>query len=134
MITPDNFRANPLGWAGNQAGHMMICAALAFVLSMAWFYVFGEYPYRWALALAIAAIYLAIELPQHGGFWDSLEDTIFVCGYGGAMFLFPFQEIERGNAMLTFNPSAIELPLFVLSMHIVLGMTIRELQRRGIIK
>jgi phosphotransferase system glucose/maltose/N-acetylglucosamine-specific IIC component len=71
FVTPDGFTGSPWGFARNQAGHMAICAALA-----------------WALGLPTAlAIYAAWEtaqwLWQGAEPWDCLEDAAF--GFSGAL-------------------------------------------------
>jgi len=62
MITPSNFRADPLGWAGNQAGHILIAAVFAYWVAVGGYLLMGEYPARWAIFGALVAMYLAIEV------------------------------------------------------------------------
>lgn len=131
MITPSNFRADPLGWAGNQAGHLLIGAAVAFAAAMSGLWLMGEYPSRWVIAAVVAVVYLAIELPQCGGLADTLEDIMFCCGYGVAIFVFTFREVEPGNSLLVFNPQAATAPLAVLAVHFAAGTLIRYAQLKG---
>lgn len=131
MITPSNFRADPLGWAGNQAGHLLIGAATALAAALAGLWLLGEYPSRWLIATVVVAIYLAIELPQRGGLADTIEDIMFCCGYGVAVFVFTFREVEPGSPLLIFNPHAATIPLAVLAVHFAAGTLIRYAQMKG---
>ncbi len=75
QIIPDNFYSDPLGYGGNQSGHIMIGVTAIYWMAYAWLYATGGLPPAWALALAWALMYLALEFSQKGGFaWDKRED------------------------------------------------------------
>ena len=128
-ITPSNFRADPLGWAGNQAGHVLIAAAFAYWVAVGWFIMAGEYPHRWAIFGALAAMYLAIELPQGGTVADTIEDIVVVLAYGGGLAIWSMQAVA-GSPALSFDPVA-ALPLVsVMTLHFAAGMGVRWWQGR----
>lgn len=128
MIEPSSFPADPLGWLGNQAGHMALCMVASYWLAVTYWYFAGEYPFRWQIAVIIAVAYLAIELPQRGGLWDTAEDILFVVGYGSVMFLFPFREITPGDRVLAFDPFVILPAALVVSVHMAVGAIFRAWQ------
>jgi hypothetical protein len=129
MIRPDNFRADPLGWAGNQCGHMMICAALGYYAAIGAFMTLGEFPPRWLLLALVGVVYLSIELRQRGSVADTLEDVLFVVGFGGALFLLPLQEIEPGSPVVAFNLIAHWPVVTVVVCYLAFGMALRLYQR-----
>lgn len=106
-IIPDKFPRDPLGWAGNQAGHTMIGAMFAFDFCMVFHAVAGEYPFKSTLFAVLVLVYLIfVELKGQG--WkgiDTVEDTAFVAS-GGAMILFPFSEITPGVFETSVSPEA----------------------------
>lgn len=101
-ITPSRFYADPLGWLDNQVGHMFIAGVAAAAISYGWFWLTGDLPYRLAIWAAITVIYLAVELPQRGGLWDTVEDIVFVCIHGPLLYIAPFKEAEAGSLALNF--------------------------------
>jgi hypothetical protein len=128
-ITPSNFRADPLGWAGNQMGHMGIAGLFAYWVATIWFLQFGEYPDRWVVFGALGVIYLSLELPQGGTVGDTIEDILVVMVYGGGLFIWSFKEIAPGISDLPFNPIS-ALPLMsMITVHFVAGMLIRLWQK-----
>lgn len=128
MITPSNFRADPLGWAGNQIGHMAIPAAFAYWMSVIWFVIAGEFPDRWLIFGVVAAMYLAIEAPQGGDLADTLEDILIVLVYGGGLFIYHMREITVGSSAVSFDLIA-ALPLATIAtLHFGVGMAVRAWQ------
>lgn len=131
MITPDNFRGRPLEYAGNQIGHMFIAAVIALALAVGGFWISGEYPQKIMIAAVVVAVYLMIELPQKGTFWDTIEDILFACGYGTALYLFSFNEQEPGNRILVLDPHDLIVPACIVGAHLSFGMLIRLVQSWG---
>jgi hypothetical protein len=130
MITPSNFRGDPLGWAGNQAGHMLIAAVFAYWVAVAGYLLMGEYPARWAIFGALVAMYLAIEVPQNGALADTIEDILVVLAYGGGFFVWSMREVTPGVSALAFDPIA-AMPLAgIMTLHFAAGMGIRWWQAR----
>jgi hypothetical protein len=130
MITPSNFRADPLGWAGNQAGHILIAAMFAYWMAVIGYLMMGEYPYRWTIFGALVAVYLALEVPQNGETADTIEDILVVLAYGGGVFIWSMKEITPGLSALNFDPVA-ALPLVgIMNLHFALGMAVRWWQSK----
>jgi len=66
LQTPDGFKDNPIGYAGNQAYHF--CIGLFCVLIMPWW-----------LVIALYAIWEAVQIFHYkAGVLDSLEDYAYV--------------------------------------------------------
>jgi hypothetical protein len=128
-IAPSNFRADPLGWAGNQMGHMGLAGVFSYWVAVIGFMHMGEYPDRWLIFGALAACYLMIELPQGGTLGDTIEDILVVLLYGGGLFIWSMREIEPGISALPFDPVAM-LPLMsMITIHFAAGMVIRLWQK-----
>lgn len=76
VITPDDFPGDPLGYAGNQAGHALLGAFLAVL----WACLSTWWPVPVGVVLAY---YLAVEVAQ-GWSLDGVEDAAYV-GAGAAL-------------------------------------------------
>ena len=124
-IEPDSFPNDPLGWAGNQAGHLMIAAMFAFWVAFAWFSFFEEYPYKIVLFMALSVAYLSLELPQGGGLLDTLEDILVVLGYGGGLFIMSFDEISVGSSVTHFDLVGAVPLISMMTAHFAAGMIFR---------
>ena len=128
MIEPSSFPADPLGWLGNQAGHLALCLVASYWLAVGYWKAAGEYPYRWQIAAVVCVAYLAIELPQDGGFWDTAEDIMVVVCYGSMVFIFPFRERAPGDRVLSFDPFSMMPAALIVSLHMAIGASIRAWQ------
>lgn len=130
MFEPDDFRGRPYGFTTNQISHT---AAVGFLLivygsCLAWSWAFGEYPYKWVIALLGGVGYLAYELWDQG--WhglDTVEGWWFVNAYGVWAPLATFNEAPTemsgllGAAAFTGDLYS-ALPWIVLfAVHIALG-------------
>lgn len=91
-IEPDNFKKDPLGFAGNASGHFLIGFWIfSFMISYVWLRVFGELPYKEFLWVNAHVLYLIlIEYKQGWRGWDTIEDTMFTATYGTGIPLFSF--------------------------------------------
>lgn len=125
VITPSAFRADPLGWAGNQAGHIAIAAFFAYWVAVGGFLLMGEYPQRWAIFGALVAIYLSLEVPQNGTLADTIEDILVVVAYGGGLAIWSMREITPGVSALSFDPVAAMPLVSVITLHFAAGMAVR---------
>ena len=127
-ITPDNFYANPLGWAGNQAGHIFISLVFTYWFAIGCFYVFGALPFKWLLFSLLAIIYLSLELPQRGSIADTLEDIVVVLAYGGGLAIWSMSEVSKNSPSVIFNLEN-SLPLMtIITVHFATGMGVRAVQ------
>lgn len=130
MFESDDFRGRPYGFTTNQISHS---AAIGFLLivygtCLLWVWLFGEYPYKWMIALVGGVGYLAYELWDQG--WhgaDTIEDWWFVNVYGVWAPLVAFSEAEPevveivGAAAFTGDLFA-ALPYMILFVvHLALG-------------
>lgn len=129
MIAPSAFKGDPLGWLGNQTGHAFGVGALGMVYipTMASFVLAGEFPPKWALVICAGIIYLAFELLSQG--WrgaDTVEDWIFVVGYGVFGSACAFSEVAPGNPVAAFDAMAAAPIVTVMAVHLAFGAWLRR--------
>lgn len=131
LVVPQNFRAQPYQWLTNQTSHMGLGFVLAMLTCLAHFAAFGEYPYRAAIWCMIVIGYFGwAELSMQG--WrggDTIEDTVFVCGYGAGGFLYTLREVRPGTGDFTGNIWDAALFLAVAAAHLCIGCGIRIWQK-----
>jgi hypothetical protein len=104
MFKPDDFARRPYGFTTNQISHAAAVGFLFIVygLSLACVWVFGEYPYKWQIAVIGGVGYLAYELFAQGWQgWDTAEDWWFVNVYGIWAPLAAFSEAPPEVAAIT---------------------------------
>lgn len=122
LFDSDAFENDWYGWVTNQGSHIGLGVLLTFVLCAGFFLFFGEMPFKLAVLAVIATGYLAFEVGVQG--WrgiDTIEDTVFVVGYGASGALVGFSEIAPGSAHLSINLMDL-LPYFaVSSLHLLTG-------------
>jgi hypothetical protein len=88
MITPDNFRARPLEWAGNQLGHMGLGLLFCYWAACGVVALVGGVPSAWMVIGAWALGYVVlIERPQGGKLFDTLEDIVYAVVFPAAFIL-----------------------------------------------
>lgn len=85
MFESDDFRGRPYGFTTNQISHAAAIGFLLIVygLTLFWVWLYGEYPFKWMIALVGGLGYFAYELWDQG--WqgaDTIEDWWFVNVYG----------------------------------------------------
>lgn len=125
-IKPDNFNARPNEWAGNQLGHASLGVIACYWASWVWMAAFGELPYAVAVLGLWAVVYLAIELPQGGGLFDTLEDIVWAVGISGALVLW-------GRDVFAAAPNAFDLlqwPMAVITILLAAGYIPRLMQAK----
>lgn len=127
LFDPDDFTGDWYGWMTNQASHIGLGVLLTFFLCVGLFLTFGEMPYKIAVLAVIATGYLAFEFGvQRWRGWDTIEDTVFVVGYGASGALVGFSEVTPGSAQLSVNLVDL-LPYFaVASVHLLAGSLYRR--------
>jgi hypothetical protein len=122
----DDFNGRPYGWLTNQISHTMLGLAMAFVLSLFWFVVAGEMPWKsiaWPLCVVV---YLALEFVRGWNGWDSVEDTAFTAGYGSGGAFLLFSEVRIGDPVLLFNMAGAVPLAFLAFAHLVWGVFARH--------
>jgi len=98
MITPDNFRARPLEWAGNQIGHMGLGLMFCFWVALGFVVARGYVPSVGCLIGIWMVVYVfLVEMPQRGKFFDTLEDIVY------SMF-FPSAILTLGRDLIPATP------------------------------
>ena len=114
---PDSYRGQPELWLANQTGHMMLGIILVVVLSFLHVLAFGEYPYKSTILAVVLVGYGVIgELNQGWRGWDTVEDTLFVVGYGAGSILWTFREVDGASGAFHGNiydiwPFIVAVPL-----------------------
>jgi hypothetical protein len=96
----DDFARDWYGYLTNQISHIGLGIVLALATCIAWFWVFGAYPVKWAMWLAITGGYAASEVIRGGDPWDAFEDGCFVCLYGAGGAFLVFAENQPGDTAL----------------------------------
>lgn len=128
---PDDFRGDWYGYLTNNISHLSVGILWAWLASLVYFYVVGEYPYKLQVLIGLGLGYMAYEVIRQG--WqgvDTVEDWIFftLWGVGGSMAA--FNEITPGSIWLALNPEA-PLPFFLgASLHLAIGVAIRVRRKR----
>lgn len=125
LFKPDSFRDDWYGWLTNQLSHTLLGIVAASVVCCVFFLVAGEYPYRIHVWILITVVYVSRETWRRGVRWDSLEDTVFVCGYGAGSTLHAFQEVSPGLSMVTLSPLSLLAPATLLTVHCLVGSAVR---------
>lgn len=123
LFTSDSFPNDWYGWLTNQVSHVFLGIFAVFVVSMAGFAFWGEFPVRTHMLLLIGVIYLLlIEVWLQGWRgWDTLEDTIFVVGYGAAGPLSAAAELEVGTTKIIMDLSPLLPYFYVCTAHLIAG-------------
>jgi hypothetical protein len=128
LFLPSNFRGDPYGWVTNQAAHFLIGAALlTYVPTMICWWFLGEFPPKEWIIIWAGVVYAAYELIDQG--WrgaDTIEDWIFVAGYGATGVTFSFSEIAPGSPVAAFDMQAAWPFLVVMAIHLAFGAWLRR--------
>lgn len=127
-----NFRADPYGWLTNQTSHMGLGVIWAMLACAAVLVTFDQFPYRVAVWSMILLLYLGVvELAWQG--WrgaDTVEDTIFVVGYGAGGLLYTMHETQPGTGNFTGNIWHVLPFVGVAAFHLAVGYAVRVYQSR----
>ena len=127
-IKPDSFRLDGYGFTTSQFGHALGIGFLCFVygLTLAWFLLFGEFPYKKHIAIFGGIAYFAFELYTQGWQkWDTVEDWWFVNVYGIWGPLCSFSEVHIGSEKVATDLYA-PLPFIgLLAVHLLAGSYVR---------
>lgn len=132
VIQASNFRADAYGYITNQSGHVLIGICTA--AGLCWLHLkgFGEFPYRGAVWAVMAAFYvIAVEILGQG--WrggDTIEDSIFVLGYGAGGALYTMEEAAPGGSALCGDLADIMPFIALAALHLSVGAGIRVWQAR----
>lgn len=130
-FTPDDYAKEPELWLANALSHVGLGVWLAIASCGMWLYASGEFPEREAIGVLLVVFYLSYELSRQGwrGF-DTVEDALFVAGYGGCGALYCFIEVSPGSDQITAGLfDLIFVSTFPL-VHMVAGASIRIARRK----
>jgi|GEM_PF-6260900 len=119
------FRNDWYGWFTNQVGHIALGFVLAWAVSIIWFGMVGEMPYKviaWPVCLGI---YVVFEIARGWTGWDSFEDTIFASLYGSGGAFFLFTESTIGSLNLSFDMKSVLPAIGVIGAHLAYGIRTR---------
>ena len=131
FFAQDDFAGKPYAWLTNQCGHIMLGVVLALLTASAWFEVFGEFPPKSYAVPFCAAVYIATEIVRGWSGWDSVEDSVFVAGYGSGGSFLLFSEVTIGlDRLILSTGNALPLIGFV-ALHLVFGVAVRGKRNDG---
>ena len=126
LIEPEAFLDDWYGWLTNQAGHILLGVFMAFVLCLVAYFAAGELPGRVDVFAACLFGYVAFELFTQG--WqgyDTLEDTVFVVGYGCGAPLAVFHEVSVGSPNVSGDLRTLPAFFAVSAVHLAFGVLFR---------
>jgi len=124
-LEADNFKNDWYGWITNQCGHVVLGLVLFCFLMMLSF-LSGEFASRWVVWSSIGLSYIVWEfIIQRGYKWDSVEDCIFVCGYGAGLPALVMHEVVPGSPVFHGNILHVVPVLGMFCFHATLGVTLR---------
>lgn len=123
---PDAFLDDWYGWLTNQISHIALGVFMAFIVCAAYYVAAGEFPVKSLVWLFVLMFYAGIEFfKQRFVGFDTIEDIVFVIGYGASAVLAGFAEIDPGNPYVALNVVSL-LPFFAVSIcHMVAGVAYR---------
>jgi hypothetical protein len=126
LTEPSAFLDDWYGWLGNQSGHMCVGVVMSFCIVVVSYIVVGELPYRINVFAACLLGYVAFELLTQG--WqgyDTVEDTVFVVGYGAGAPLSAFHEISAGSSEVSLDLLALVVFFVIAAIHLAFGVAFR---------
>lgn len=135
LITPDDFRARPYGFATNQISHTLMVGFLWFTYggTLAGYLLSGEFPHKEWLIVFAAVGYAVVEMVTQG--WrglDTVQDWVFVVLFGVAAPVIIFDESAPGSPRAEVD--LIKALPFVVAFHVYLGVGIlrRWIEKEGL--
>ena len=152
IFEADDFRRDWYGHLTNQISHTAIGAIAAWIGALCFFQLFGEYPVKLELFIALAAGYFAFELGAFhavirlvgsvfGRVWnirgqgwqgrDTIEDWVFFVVWGAGGTMAAFSEIQVGSIWLAFDPSAPVIFAQGATVHLAIGTVMRAVAGRA---
>lgn len=126
LLTPDDFADDQYGWLTNQISHAALGVFLVFSLCTTHYVVAGEFPHKTHVFLLIFAAYVLFEVLVQG--WrgsDTVEDTVFVVGYGASGVLASFTELEVGSSVVLVDVLTIGIFFAFAMAHLFTGLRYR---------
>lgn len=128
-FSQDDFVDDWYGWLTNQISHLSVGVMAALAVSVAWYYIEGEFPFKVVLWPLLLGVYVLGEIVRGWKSWDSIEDTIFFAGYGAGGALLVFSEITPGQPMLIVSAVDVLPILGLAAAHLAAGVAVRIPER-----
>ena len=123
IVPPDDWGNDWFGWAKSQTAHVFVGVFLVFALCMFGFEVFGGFPVKTHVFAVILAGYVAFKFIFQGWQrWDTIEDIVFVVGYGAAGPLSGSFEIEAGRSAIVMELGPLLPYFYVCTAHLIAGV------------
>ena len=92
----------------------------------AYYFAFGEFPLKSWVWVVITAGYVWFELiKQRFVGFDTIEDIVFVVGYGASASLSGFSEVVTGDPYVALNMTSLLPFFFVSACHLISGSVYR---------
>jgi hypothetical protein len=126
LTEPSAFLNDWYGWLTNQGAHIFAGMFVAFWMCVISLFVMGELPYRVDVFAACLMGYIAFEMFFQG--WrgyDTIEDTVFVVGYGAGGPLSALNEIAAGGADASINIIGLIVFFVIAPIHLAFGVAFR---------
>ena len=126
MFTPDDFKDDWYGYLTNQISHVGLGLFLVWFVCAVSFLALGELPYKLALFFSISVLYFLYEMTFQG--WrrfDTIEDTMFVAGYGAGGTVLAFSEFLVGTSLVAFDVYAPAYVILTMAIHLLVGCSVR---------
>ena len=120
IVPPDEWGSDWFGWLKSQAAHIFVGIFLVFVICMSFFFIFGQLPIKTHVLATIFVGYMIFKFTLQG--WqrvDTIEDSVFLVGYGAAGLLTAAFEVEVGYVNIHMDLGSL-LPFFcVMTVHVI---------------
>lgn len=126
LFTHDDFKDDWYSYLTNQISHVGLGLFLVWAVCAVSFTILGELPYKLTLFFSISVLYFLYEMTFQG--WrrfDTIEDTMFVAGYGAGGTVLAFSEFVSGKTLVVFDVYAPLYVIVVMIIHLVVGCSVR---------
>ena len=118
IVPPDEWGSDWFGWLKSQAAHIFVGIFLVFVICVLFFYKFGEFPVKTHVLATIFVGYMIFKFTLQG--WqrlDTIEDIVFLVGYGAAGILSAVSETEVGKFSVRLDLYSLLPYVYVMIVH-----------------
>lgn len=119
MFSPEQFKGDWYGYITNQMAHIGFGVAIVVIMMYMHFIITGEFFTRIYAFFVILVGYACFEVCQNGKFRDTIEDIIFVVGYGAGSALYVFKWVY--GTYVCGHTNYLLLFFFAAGSHLLLG-------------
>jgi len=130
LSKPDDFRHDWYGWVTNQLAHITVGIILTIVFSALNFILLGEFAQKIVLWGMVFVTYAIIEIywQKKNRTWDTIEDFVFVVGYGAGTPILMFDEARPGSPEMVSEIVDLVPVCVIVTTHIVSGALSRAVE------